>query len=171
MSQTIVARYGGTMSVDSQPGDGTIVRVRMPSADLPLAHAATPATIGELATGKRVLIVDGDPEVGVALAAILIGYDVTAVDTGAQALERLCRLRERYDVIFCELSLPDSTGREVYESVREFHPGEEARFVFMTADTFTPAMRAFLANIPNVCIGKPLEASVIGPLLGQPCRS
>ena len=51
--------------------------------------------------------------------------------------------------------MADVTGMDLYERVRERHPGLERRFVFMTGGAFTPRAQRFVAETPNRCLEKP----------------
>ncbi len=73
----------------------------------------------ERATGRRVLLVDDSPFVRNLLVPLLAvaGYDVTAVETGSQALE-LCQQGEAYDVILSDIEMPNMNGFEFAQEVR-----------------------------------------------------
>ena len=158
MSQTILARYGGGITVDSKQSDGTIVTVELPAADV-----SSPEEIwepGALSPGARVLVVDPD---GYA-ARELSTFEITHVATGGEAARRLSS-EESFDIVLCDLLLPDGTGMDLYEKVRLATPGKEERFVFMTGDTFTPQIRAFLSRVPNVCVSKPIRSAALEDVL------
>ncbi len=73
----------------------------------------------ERGTGRRVLLVDDSPFVRNLLAPLLqvAGYDVTAVETGSQALE-LCHRGEDYDVILSDIEMPNMNGFEFAQEVK-----------------------------------------------------
>ena len=37
-----------------------------------------------------------------------------------------------YDLVFCDLMMPDVNGMDIFEAIREQHPGQESRVVFVT---------------------------------------
>jgi hypothetical protein len=49
----------------------------------------------------------------------------------------------------------------VHERVARDKPGREARFIFVTAGTYTVRARDYLAHIPNRCFTKPLEIAAL----------
>jgi CheY-like chemotaxis protein len=97
--------------------------------------------------------------VGRALARSLSDeHDVQVCDDGKDALERITR-GERYDVILCDLMMPDITGIDFYREVLRLAPEVAARIVFMTGGVYTPRMRAFVQALPNRCIEKPPDSA------------
>ena len=64
---------------------------------------------------------------------------------------------DAFDVILCDLMMPDVTGMEVFGYVKSARPHLAARVVFMTGGAFTARARAFLDEVPNRCIEKPFE--------------
>lgn len=72
--------------------------------------------------GYRVLIVEDDPGVRRTLEHILRGgyHDVLAVPEGRQAIE-LARAAD-FDVVLCDLGLPDLDGAEVLRQLLAEHP-------------------------------------------------
>jgi CheY-like chemotaxis protein len=63
----------------------------------------------------RVLVVDDEPAIGRALARLLERdlHHVVVVGRGEDALHLL--LSERFDVILCDVTMPEMTGIELYE--------------------------------------------------------
>jgi two-component system KDP operon response regulator KdpE len=70
-------------------------------------------------SGARILVVDDQPQMLRSLRLMLggHGYDVTAVATGRAAIEAV--ERRAPDVILLDLMLPDMTGLDVFETVRD----------------------------------------------------
>jgi len=71
---------------------------------------------------KRVLVVDDDPVVGKSFERVLSpkGYAVIAAADGAEALDKLAR--ERYDVVFTDIRMPDMDGLEVAQRIKAANP-------------------------------------------------
>ena len=82
-------------------------------------------------------------------------YDVTTVKGGAAALSAL--EGSSFDLVLCDLMMPEVSGEEVYrEAVRRW-PQLARRFIFMTGGAFTPRGRQFLAGVPVPVLEKPFS--------------
>lgn len=79
-------------------------------------------------TGRRILVVDDDPDSREALSELLrlSGHDVLAAADGKMALALV--VRDRPEVILLDLGLPDLDGCEVARRLRAA-PGGERPFV------------------------------------------
>jgi PAS domain S-box-containing protein len=118
VAQQIVVRNGGTIAVESTPGEGTRFTIELPAAPPPARETAAAAESDLQQLGiERVLIVEDDPSVGPGLAAILEGegVDVRLVDRGYDAAKALAAFDP--DVVLIDVSLPDMSGAEVYEQI------------------------------------------------------
>ncbi len=104
-------------------------------------------------TGKRVLIVDDEPQIGkiFGLKLELAGYDVVSTTSGARAIE-LVR-EQRFDVILLDVLMHDVSGMEVMGAVRTF---SRVPIILFTAraDIFEMARRLGADDY----ISKPLNA-------------
>jgi CheY-like chemotaxis protein len=66
-----------------------------------------------------------------------------------------------FDVVFCDLMMPDMSGVEFYAELERTAPQLVERVVFLTGGAFTPASRQFLARVPNPRLHKPFDAKVL----------
>jgi PAS domain S-box-containing protein len=156
----IVTGLGGDIAVESRPG-ATTFRVTLPAVSLAMAGAGEAAA----AAGKaRILIVDDEPMVARALARILAMHDVTVLNSGPEALERL-QTEPAYDVVLCDLMMPEMTGMELHERLCQAGTTPCDRLVFITGGAFTPQARAFLARVPNPRVEKPFEPAALRALV------
>jgi len=124
------------------------------------------------APGRRgnILIVDDEPMIGRALLRILApDHDVVVVTRGREAVERLER-GERYDVILCDLMMPEMTGMDLHAGLSLRFSECAARMVFLTGGVFTPQARDFLDTVPNQRIEKPFSAQSIRALVRELLR-
>jgi PAS domain S-box-containing protein len=153
----IITNLNGDITVESEPGQGTTFRVTLPAAAMAGPRPAGPLPVAPSPRRGRVLVVDDEPGVGRVLQRLLREHEVEVAGGGRQALERLTRSPADFDVILCDVMMPDLTGRELYEAVRGRLPGLERRFVFVSGGAFTAGAREFLANIPNPTLEKPFD--------------
>jgi CheY-like chemotaxis protein len=91
-------------------------------------------------------------------------HDVHTVTRAATALSRLAG-DERFDVILCDLMMPEMTGMKFYEALQESRPELAQRVVFLTGGAFTPAAREFMKTVPNRCLAKPFDMDALADTL------
>lgn len=122
MVHGMVAQSGGAVHVASRIGEGTIVTLYLPCADVEpevvLPHA--PTAFGE---GKVVLVVDDDDLVrhGVALTLEERGYLVAEAASGAAALDWLEK-PHAIDALITDFAMKGMTGAELAREARRRVP-------------------------------------------------
>ena len=92
------------------------------------------------------------------------GFEVATATSGREALELLAA-EDRFDVVLCDLMMPDVSGMDVYERVAEVSPGLAARFVFVTGGAFTGRARAFVEQVGAPVLEKPFDLVTLSPIL------
>jgi PAS domain S-box-containing protein len=154
----IVSDLGGAIEVESSLGAGTVFRVILPASGAPSERleAAVERPSQPLRRG-RILVVDDDTLVARALYRLLSEHhDVIALTSAGDALARLER-GERFDLIFCDLMMPVTTGVEFHERLRELALDQAERTIFITGGAFTDASRKFLETTANDRLEKPFD--------------
>jgi PAS domain S-box-containing protein len=153
----IVRSMGGEIEVESQLGRGATFRVLFPRAE---AIAAAPAdqTAPSKAHEKRrgrILVVDDNPMIRTAVARILgSDHEVLLADDAGGALD-LVGAGARYDLVLCDVMMPEIGGVTFFEELRRLAPELAPRVVFMTGGVFTERESKFLDAIANPKIEKP----------------
>jgi CheY-like chemotaxis protein len=105
----------------------------------------------------RVLVVDDEQLITMAVQrALSLQHEVRSFDRAEAAFECVSQ-GERFDVILCDLMMPDMSGMELHAWVSRIAPDQAARMVFLTGGIFTTGARAFLAAVPNTHIEKPFD--------------
>jgi signal transduction histidine kinase len=154
----IVTGLGGQIFVESELGKGTTFRTILPAAG-PAAPEQRIAVGTRAAPPRRgrVLIVDDEILLGNALARILsAGHDTLVVTSARDALTQL-QTGERYDVILCDLMMPEMTGMDLHAELQGLIPEQAARMIFMTGGAFTDRAKEFLEAVANSSIEKPVD--------------
>jgi CheY-like chemotaxis protein len=72
---------------------------------------------------------------------------------------------EDYDVIFCDLMMPQITGMEIFQSVERDCPEMAKRMIFITGGAFQPDAQKFLSSHAEQHLSKPFNrTSLLGAL-------
>ncbi len=162
ISKRIIESFGGTIALDSSLGVGTSVTIRLPRAQAEQVIEPPPSIPPSAAfRPARVLIVDDEPALVRALSRVMRQHSVATAGNGREALELLQRLdqeeAQEFDVILCDLMMPDLSGSALYREVQERWPHLAERFIFVTGGAFTDASREFLQNCSQRVMQKPLK--------------
>ncbi|MCA9610605.1 MAG: PAS domain-containing protein [Myxococcales bacterium] len=167
----IVTSAGGTIQVkSSEIGVGTTFRVELPgvAATTPAKRRTEGSTTAPPARRGRVLVVDDEPRLSTTLRlALSDGADVEVADGGAAALSILEQEGAAFDLVLCDLMMPDVSGMEVYERIQARRPDLAARFVFMTGGAFTDRARDFLKTSGMPRIEKPFALADVERILAE----
>ena len=163
--QRIVADMDGELAVESAVGKGSMFRVSLPVTRRGASLAAAPAVMGS--SRARILIIDDDELVLTSLERIFgVDYDVTSTSAAADALRR-CRAGERFELILCDLMMPDMTGIDLHRELLGVAPDQAARMVFATGGAYTTSARQFLAETHNPYIEKPFDPAALRTLVRE----
>ena len=121
-SHGIIENHGGDMNVTSEPGKGTRFEIILPLHEATAPVVTAPETPTVSAKPARVLVVEDEEKVRVLLndAFRTEGHEVTEATTGAEALKRLDT--GEFDLMVCDLGLPELSGLHVARWVKEFRP-------------------------------------------------
>jgi len=166
ISRDIVASHRGTLSVTSTPGIGTTMIVELPHGGLDQRPSPPTIDVAPASRRARVLVIDDEPLIARILQRGLTRHQVIVASQGRDALARIQR-GETFDVILCDLMMPDLSGIDVHEVLLREHPAVAARVVFMTGGVFTSKARQFLARVPNERIDKPFSLAQVNKLVDR----
>jgi PAS domain S-box-containing protein len=119
------AQTGGRAEIDSQAGEGTIVRIFLPRSDKVVAAAAETRKEAAGVAGKRILLVEDNDLVRAFAEGVLadIGYQVTSLGSADEALAQLADAGAGFDLLVSDIVMPGTTGIELARRVHASHPG------------------------------------------------
>ncbi|HEY2903045.1 MAG TPA: response regulator [Polyangia bacterium] len=162
----LISEMGGTISVDSEEGKGTVFRVELLAASGDAAATPPPVvTTPKPARRGRVLVIDDEPMVATVIERLLSAeHDVTEVASARQALA-LIDNGQRFDILFTDLEMPEMTGMDLHAAVIKRAPDQADRMVFMSGGTYAPVVRDFLNQLKNPRIGKPFDVGTLRALV------
>jgi signal transduction histidine kinase/CheY-like chemotaxis protein len=176
ISLGIVRSLGGTLTVDSKPGQGATFRIRLPAVEPVVAVTSVVTALSDVTPPpreyprRRVLAVDDEALLLKAFRRMLgETHEVTTALGGLEALQALER-DATYDVILCDLQMPELSGMGVYEAVQRRWPALADRFVFITGGAFSPDAKRFLEQSVIAVIQKPFRVEDVLALIERKVR-
>jgi CheY-like chemotaxis protein len=166
--QGIIGGHGGSIRLESHPGRGARFVIELPVETSPARASIPPMSDAPaLAEGKAILVVDDEPGITSALAYLLSrdGYLVDTAANGRLALEKL--YKRAYDLILCDLRMPELDGPGLYREVEQRSPTLIQRMIFLTGDTLSSETRIFLERADMPYLSKPFRAADVRRVVQQ----
>jgi CheY-like chemotaxis protein len=114
-----------------------------------------------------ILVIDDEPSVLRALTRLLgrDGYRVGTARNGRDALTQL--QAQAYDVIVCDLRMPELDGPAFYTLLTRQYPALRQRVIFLTGDAGSEASRTFLTQCGRPWLRKPSAITTIRRAIQQ----
>lgn len=108
---------------------------------------------------KKVLLLDDDGELKTLVKDFLQTqfFLVTAVSNGIEGLQLV--LKNNFDVILCDMKMPNLSGEMFYRAVERSKPHLCQRFIFITGSVGNPAMNEFFVQTGAKVVAKPFQFS------------
>jgi nitrogen-specific signal transduction histidine kinase/CheY-like chemotaxis protein len=162
-SYGIIKQSGGHISVYSELGRGTTVRIYLPR----MASEGTlpPPSRGALDWPRgteTILLVEDDPALREMAAELLrrLGYHVLVAGDGLAALSLVeQRKGDPIDLMFTDMVMPQMDGRQLFDRVRSLHP--KIRILFTTAYTEKAMVQQGVLNQGVTVLQKPFSPSAL----------
>ncbi|MFN2529935.1 MAG: PAS domain S-box protein [Pyrinomonadaceae bacterium] len=154
VSYSIIERHGGSISVTSEVGEGTIFRIKLPAAVV-VTNSENQFKGDDAIPALKILVVDDEPAVGETLGEMLEAgsHSVILASGGSDALRKL--RTNAFDFVFTDLAMPEMDGWEMARAIRKRHP--DTKIVLVTGYGPTTAPPPGEENLVDAIIGKPFD--------------
>jgi len=121
----VAQRHGASLEIESEPGEGTLVR--MTFAIAPASSAVSSGLQRQPAGPMRILIIDDDPLLLKSLHDTLAvdGHDITTANGGQAGIEAFVESHAEgrpFPVVITDLGMPHVDGRKVASTVKTSVP-------------------------------------------------
>ncbi len=174
LSYGIIKEHGGDIYALSKPGEGATFVIELPVItrlcdDASIFPQLMPQTLEfeSLVRDKRILIVDDEKYILDFFIEIfkMFPMQVDTAGDGMAAIEKLTK--SDYDLIITDFKMPQMSGRELYQWIKETRPHLAKRIIFVTGDTVSTETRSFFENICNLYLAKPFKIDEVKEVIQQ----
>jgi len=169
-----VELMGGTIQLESAPGEGSVFRVEIPvrkleRSDIPASVVQRGRIIG-LEPGQpecRVLIIEDEEKNWQLLQRLLesAGCKVQVATNGATSIDKFLTWRPHF--IWMDWRLPGINGLEATRRIRELDGGRDVKIAILSAFAFTENREEALAAGVDDFVSKPFRAEEIFDCLAR----
>ena len=178
ISLAVIKEHGGTIDVESKPGEGAVVHVLLPAA---AGREAFPAPVVPAAASESmpsapeagslrdhsVLIVDDEEGIREIVREGLVGRGMK-VHCLASAEEALAWLAgSGAEVVVCDFNLPGMNGEKLFEELRHRLGARLPQFVFMTGELVSSSVTERFQEMGARVVQKPFQLSALAALLTE----
>jgi signal transduction histidine kinase len=160
ISNNIVVALGGHILIEDGIAGGCAFHVVLPVVAPSAEALKRPSSLPPPIMSARVLVIDDEAAILRAMPALLSPHVVEVALDGRTALSMIAE-REPYDVILCDIMMPQMSGMDVFREACARWPEVKGRFVFLTAGAHTTAGRAFVTQEGVSVLDKPFERAAV----------
>jgi PAS domain S-box-containing protein len=174
VSRGLIEAHGGTLSLETRNNGGAIFVIRLPIGTEAIANREPTMDASELIPAprrRRALIVDDELEIAGLLVEILrrLAFDCELASSGDQAKLRIGASAEAFDLILCDIRMPNGDGPAFYDWLGAKYPALSSRTAFLTGDVLGPAADRFIVRSGRPVIEKPFMPEDIRQIVELIC--
>lgn len=175
ITRQFVQLMGGTISLQSTPGTGSLFRIELPlreaaETDVIQVHASTTGEVVGLAPGQpvyRILIVEDQRDNQLLLSKLMesVGFQVKVAEDGEQGVQQFQQWHPHF--IWMDRRMPVMDGLEAARRIRKLPGGSEVKIVAVTASAFQEQRAEMLEAGMDDFVRKPYRSSEIYDCLSR----
>lgn len=163
ITKQFVDLMGGTLSVESVEGKGSLFRVRLPVETADQEEVPKPETLNRVRvvglapeqTHYRILIAEDQPENRRLLHQLVanVGFETRLAENGAQCIDIFQDWHP--DLILMDRHMPVMSGEEAARRIRALPGGDKLKIVAVTASAFREQQQELIAAGVDDIVRKP----------------
>jgi len=164
VSYSIIERHAGSISVVSEPGNGSRFTIDLPAVVAESSLDEVAPIVSELPS-LRILVIDDELPVRETLAEMLVAvnHKVELAGSGQEALQKM--RQHAFDFVFTDLAMPEMDGWETARSIRKDWP--EVKIVLVTGYGPNTTPPPGEEKLVDAIIGKPFDFTQVGTALNS----
>jgi two-component system cell cycle sensor histidine kinase/response regulator CckA len=137
----IIKQSKGFIYVYSELGKGTTFKLYFPRIDnQPTENSVSMSSQENMEGTERILVLEDDQQVLGIIESMLErrGYSVLTADSGESAVAQSRVNPGTVDLLITDVGIPDTSGKEVWETIRKEHPNCRVLFISGYPEDFVP---------------------------------
>ena len=174
LSYGMIKEHGGNIYARSKPTEGATFVIELPV----IAHLQddsrpkpqlTPQALQfeKLVRGKRILVVDDEKYILDFLVEVFQSLPLK-IDTANNGRTAMRKMEEAdYDLVITDFKMPQMSGKDLFNWVKENRPQCANRIIFVTGDTVSVETRSFFENNKNRFLAKPFKIEEVKEVIQQ----
>lgn len=165
LSAEIMRRHDGALSLIERGSFGACFRLVLPEVEGGSNVDTTP-TLSPPRQGK-LLIVDDEVALLNAYRRLLEPTHTIETANSAASAIQILKTRSDFDLLVCDLMMPEMDGPEFFEILKEKWPHLAARTVFSSGAAMSERARSFIDCAHNACLTKPIRPADVERILAR----
>lgn len=170
IARGLVELLGGTLSVKSRPGEGSVFYFILPGTILSQTKQKevheTSTTSGFNFRGLKILVADDVGENIELIRMVLLASGPRIIDAhnGLEAVEA-CRTHDDIDLVLMDVRMPEMDGLEATREIRKFRP--DLPIIALTAHAFKEEADRCIAAGCNEWLAKPVSRQQLQSMISR----
>jgi two-component system, NtrC family, sensor kinase len=174
LSYGIIKEHGGNIFAQSQLGEGSTFVIELPviarlQEENQLVPELTPQAMQfeNLIRGKRILVVDDEKYILDFFVEVFRTFPmlVETAGNGRIAMNKIQNVD--YDVVVTDFKMPQMSGKDLFDWIKENRPHLANRIIFVTGDTVSAETRSFFEENQNRYLAKPFKIEEVKEVIQQ----
>ncbi len=174
LSYGMIKEHGGNIFARSNLGSGATFVIELPvishlRQESRPAPDLTPQALQfeKLVRGKRILVVDDEKYILEFFVEIFqtLRLQVDTAGNGRAAMQKI-QVGD-YDLIVSDFKMPQMSGRDLFNWIKENRPHLASRIIFVTGDTVSADTRSFFEDNNSRFLAKPFKIEEVKEVIQQ----